>query len=205
MADRRVGNVPWGNFAPAARRSATHGELRSDMTSRTKLTLDSEPSRRVVIFALWRIASSDVVGTRKLSDDLYDKAWAGIHPAYVPGDDLGEAEHCLVRLGAIQSAARTLAKAELGERLVLPVSPREFDDALRDFLIAIEQSDELLAELRVPEQEDIARCRAAAAQLLWEVDKLMLPATLRPPEFAEPPLVYRQDRTRDLPLQAKSS
>ncbi len=173
------------------------------MTSRTKLTLDSEHARRVAIFALWRIASAGVVGSRMLSDGLYDKAWAGIHPAYVPGEDVGEAEHCLVRLGAIQSAARAVAKAALGERLVLPVSPQELDDALRDFLIAIEQNDELLGELSAAEQNDIGLCRSAAAQLLWVVDELMLPPSLRPPEFSDPPRVYRQDRLRDITLQAR--
>lgn len=171
------------------------------MATRIKVTLRSEHSRRVAIFALWRIASTNIVGSQSLSDGFYDKAWAGIHPAYMPGDDLGEAEHRLIRLGAVQHAARTVSTARAGELLELPVSPQELDDALRDFLIAIDQNDELLHELSFNEQDDIARCREAAAHLMWEIEERALPASLRPPEFPEPPRVYRQDRRRDHSLQ----
>lgn len=171
------------------------------MTGRIKVTLQSEHSRRVAIFALWRIASTNIVGSSRLSDGFYDKAWSGIHPAYIPGADLGEAEHRLIRLGAVQSAARAVLMAAPGELLELPVSPQELDDALRDFLIAIDQNDELLHELPAAEQEDIAHCRDAAAHLLWEIEERELPASLRPPDFPEPPRVYRQDPRRDISLQ----
>ncbi len=173
------------------------------MATRIKVTLESEYSRRVAIFALWRIASTNIVGSQTLSDGFYDKAWAGIHPAYMLGGDLGDAEHRLIRLGAVQNAARTVFTAAPGELLELPVSPHELDDALRDFLLAIDQNDELLHELPPGEQEDIALCRGAAAHLLWEIEERELPASLRPPDFPEPPRVYRQDRRRDISLQAR--
>jgi hypothetical protein len=137
-----------------------------------------------------------------LSDGFYDKAWAGINPAYMLGEDLGEAEHRLIRLGAVQNAARAVSTAAPGERLELPVSPQELDEALRDFLIAIDQNDELLQELPGSEQEDIAQCRGAAAHLLWEIEERELPASLRPPDFPEPPRVYRQNPQRGISLQA---
>lgn len=173
------------------------------MTGRIKVTLQSEHSRRVTIFALWRIASTNIVGSNRLSDGFYDKAWAGINRAYMPGEDLGEAEHRLIRLGAVQSAARAVSTAAPGQVLELPVSARELDEALRDFLIAIDQNDELLHELPAAEQEDIADCRGAAAHLLWEIEERELPASLRPPDFPEPPRVYRQGPKRDVSLQAR--
>ncbi|HET9720305.1 MAG TPA: hypothetical protein VFP55_09530 [Solirubrobacteraceae bacterium] len=170
------------------------------MTFRTKVTLDGDHARRVAIFALWRIASTNIIGSDGLSDGFYDKAWATIHPAYAPGEGLGEAEHRLVRLNAVQTAARAVARAEAGQRLALPVSPRELDEALRDFLCAIDQNQELLHELPAEEQEDIARCRGAAAQLLWELEERALPTGLLPPDFPEPPRVYRRDVLHDIKL-----
>lgn len=168
------------------------------MASLTTVTLESDHFRRVTIFALWRIASSNIVGGGMLSDGFYDKAWSGIHPAYMPGEDRGETEHRLIRLGAVQNAARAVAVAEPGARVELPISPQELDDALRDFLVAVDQNNELLQELPVSDQEDIARCRGAAAHLLWELDERALPATVRPPEFSEPPRVYRRDSLHDI-------
>jgi hypothetical protein len=171
------------------------------MTFRTKVTLDSEHSRRVAIFALWRIASTCIVGSEGLSDGFYDKAWAVIHPAYAPGDEVGDAEHRLIRLNAVQTAARAVAKAHHGQRLALPVSPRELDEALRDFLCAIDQNQELLHDLPAADQDDVVRCRGAAAQLLWELEERSLPAALLPPDFPDPPQVYRLDVLRDITLQ----
>lgn len=171
------------------------------MTFRTKVTLDSDHSRRVAIFALWRIASTSIIGADGLSDGFYDKAWAVIHPAFAPGDEVGDAEHRLVRLNAVQTAARAVSRAEPGQRLALPVSPQELDEALRDFLCAVEQNQELLRELPPGEQEDIAHCRGAAAQLLWELEERALPSALLPPDFPETPRVYRRDVLRDITLQ----
>ena len=170
------------------------------MAFRTKVTLDSEHARRVAIFALWRIASTSIVGSDGLSSGFYDKAWAVIHPAYALGEDSGDAEHRLVRLNAVQTAARAVAQARTPDRLALPVSPQELDEALRDFLRAIEQNQELLHELAPAEQEDIARCRGAAAQLLWELEERALPTELLPPDFPEPPRVRRLDVLRDIEL-----
>ena len=172
------------------------------MASRITITLESDHFRRVAIFALWRIASTNIVGDGSLRDSFYDKAWAGIHPVYVTGPGTGESEHRLIRLGAVQNAARAVAVAEAGERVELPVSPQELDEALRDFLLAVEQNDELLRELPLPEQADIARCRGAAAHLLWEVEERALPPSLRPPEFSEPPRVYRRDSLHDITVPA---
>lgn len=163
------------------------------MTFRTKVSLDSDHARRVAIFALWRIASTCIVGSEGLSDGFYDKAWAVIHPAYAPGDEVGEAEYRLIRLNAVQTAARAVAKARPGQRLALPVSPCELDEALRDFLCAIDQNQELLRDLPAAEQDDIARCRGAAARLLSELEERALPAALLPPDFQDPPRVYRRD------------
>jgi hypothetical protein len=171
------------------------------MNFRTKVTLDNEHSRRVAIFALWRIASTCIVGSEGLSDGFYDKAWAVIHPAYAPGDEVGDAEYRLVRLNAVQNAARAVARAEPGERLALPVSPRELDEALRDFLCAVDQNQELLRDLPMADQDDIARCRGAAAQLLWELEERVLPTALLPPDFPDTPRVYRPDVLRDATLQ----
>lgn len=172
------------------------------MTFRTKVTLDTEHSRRVTIFALWRIASTSIVGTEGLSDGFYDKAWAVIHPAFAPGDELGDAEHRLIRLGAVQNAARSVATAPAGRRLALPVSPTELGEALRDFLCAIDQNQELLRDLPEADQDDIVRCRGAAAQLLWELEERALPSDLLPPDFPNPPRVYRRDVLRDITVKA---
>ena len=171
------------------------------MAFRTKVTLDSDHSRRVAIFALWRIASTSIVGSGGLSDGFYDKAWSVIHPAYAPGDELGDAEHRLIRLNAVQNAARAVSRAAPGQRLALPVSPRELDDALRDFLRAIDQNQELLHDLPEDEQDDIVRCRGAASQLLWELEERALPTTLLPPDFPGPPRVYRPDVLRDITVK----
>jgi hypothetical protein len=171
------------------------------MTFRTKVTLDSEHSRRVAIFALWRIASTCIVGSGDLSDGFYDKAWAVIHPAYAPGDELGDAEHRLIRLNAVQTAARAVARAQPGQRLALPVSPRELDESLRDFLCAIDQNQELLHDLPAADQDDIIRWQGAAAQLLWELEERSLPTALLPPDFPDPPQVYRPDVVRDITVQ----
>lgn len=163
------------------------------MAMRTKVTLENDHTRRVIIFALWRIASVNVVGNDNLSDGFYDKAWAEIHPAYVPGENPGEAEHRLIRLRAVQNAARAVSDAALGERVPLPVRWVEFDDALRDFLRAVDQNEELLEGLPEAEQEDIMACRGAAAHLLWELEERVAPPPLLPPDFADPPEVYRTE------------
>lgn len=163
------------------------------MSFRTKVTLHNDHMRRVTIFALWRIASADIVGNHNLSDGFYDKAWAEIHPAFVPGEDPGEAEHRLIRLRAIQNAARAVSDAALGERVPLPVRWHEFDDALRDFLRAVDQNEELMQSLSTGEQEDIIACRGAAAHLLWELEERVAVPPLLPPDFADPPRVYRAE------------
>lgn len=167
------------------------------MATKIRVTLDGDHARRVASFALWRIASVNVVGDHALSDGFYDRAWAGIHPAFMLAEDIGGAEHCLVRLAAVRTAARAINRAADGTRIDLPVSPEELDDALRDFLLAIDQNDELLAELPLDEQEDVARCRGAAAHMLWELGEQTRASALDPPDFAEPPRVYRAGPLHD--------
>jgi len=130
------------------------------------IKLDDEHTRRVVTFALWRIASSDVVGGHELSDGFYNRAWWGIHPAYMPEQNLGESEHRMVRLAQVRMAVRAVATAGDGERRELPISAQELDGALNDLLIAMDQNSELLWTLSDAEREDVARCQDAALRLL---------------------------------------
>lgn len=167
------------------------------MRTRTKVMLDGEHTRRVLIFALWRIASANIVGEHDLSEAVYDKAWAGIHTEYMPDGDVAAAEHRLIRLGSVQRAVRAASRAKIGDTLELPVAPEEMDDAMRDFLLALDQNDELRQAMPEEEQEDIALCRGAAAQVLWELGEALNPTAPRPPEFAEPPKVYRQEPLHD--------
>lgn len=148
------------------------------MARRTLVTINAGHTRRVVTFALWRIASNNIVGEHELSDSFFDRAWGGIHPAYVLEGVMGQAEFRLSRLAAVESAVRAVESATDGERLDLPVSPEELIDALRDCVLAIDQNDELFWGLSAADQQDVAGCRDAAARLL---------ATIQSESQASPP------------------
>jgi hypothetical protein len=176
------------------------------MAGRTLVTINAGHTRRVVTFALWRIASHEIVGQHELSDSFFDRAWGGIHPAYVLEEEKGQAELRLSRLVAIQAAVRAVDSASDGERLDLPVTSEELIDALRDCVLAIDQNDELFWGLSPSDQQDVAGCRDAAARLLAAIQdesRPPLPSDLpavAAPEVIGPVVVKRFNRTPDAPV-----
>ena len=172
----------------------------------TTVTVTTEPSRRVIRFALWRILANDVVGERALSDALYDRACGAIHPVYGLGVADGDAEFRLLRIATMTAAARTVDAAATGTAVELPVSPAEYLCALDDCLCALEDNDNLFWNLAPLDRGFVNRCREEAVLQLEAVgaqlpdgthDGGLVATTEEPatpiavPEYAEPVRVRR--------------
>jgi hypothetical protein len=188
------------------------------MAGSTNITIEAGHVRRVLTFALWRIVSADIVGECELSEDFYDLAWRGIHRDYQLHGGVGEAEYRLVRIGAVSAAVRAVAAAADGDRLELPVAPEELSDALRDCMLAIDQNDEVLANLPTGERREVVGCRYTASRLLdWLAGQLEpgepMPRSpghsLTVPEFPGSPRIRRTrapaDRRISVPADRRTS
>ncbi len=167
----------------------------------TTTTIASHHARRVLTFALWRIAAADVVGEHELGDGLYDRAWREINPLYMLDQTQpARAEFALMRLAALGAAARTVDAARLGEAVELPASAAELASALHDCVAAIDQNHCLFVDLSPDGREDVLRCRRAAITLLAALEAAQSCSAVSVPEFPGPLRVSRADTPSAVPL-----
>lgn len=137
-----------------------------------QITIHHDPTRSVVLQALWNHAA-DAVGEEQFRDDLYDCSWERISRVYGAGregtDPFAAVAVTFETLDAVRAAVERVTAAEIGSSVDVPLDVSPLQEALSSCKDWILDRDGGFAGLSSSEQRHALDYRDAAVRLLAEL------------------------------------
>jgi hypothetical protein len=136
----------------------------------TTITIRDEPTRTVLLHALWDHASDVIGGGDTFHEDVWECGWAPIHPRLSDREDpRAVLDAKLAALLSIREEADRLMLVPIGQAAVVSLDSAQLADTLRSCRLGIEENPDLWCSLPPSERGRVLACRDVAATLVGDL------------------------------------